>query len=99
MTKSSPESIEKKIDIMIAYLHRMDKRDRIRTWGGFVRSIISLIPIILLLWSTWYFIEHSDEMMKKMTRYAAESAASMTKDNSAEVMQQIKLMFPGGNEQ
>lgn len=97
MTKTTPESIEEKIDVMIACLQRMDKRDRIRTWGGFVRSLISLIPIALFVWSTWYFIAHSDEIMQKMTKYAAESAATMTKDNSAEFMQKIQLMFPGEN--
>lgn len=96
MSKASAESIEEKMDLILVYLHRMDKRDRLRTWGGFVRGLIGLIPIILLVWSTWYFLKHGDELMMKMTKYAAESAAGMTKENSAELMQQFKLMFPSG---
>lgn len=97
MPKEPTQSIEEKMDIIIAYMHRMDKRDRIRTWGGFVRSLISLIPMALFVWSTWYFFVHGDELMQKITKYAAQSAASMTQQNSSEFMEQFKLMFPGGN--
>lgn len=77
MPKENPESIEEKMDLILIYLHRLDKRDRLRTWGGFLKGLLALIPIIILLWSTWYFIAHKDEIFKEITNQAAQSAASM----------------------
>lgn len=97
-TKPTPDTVEGKLDEILVYLDRLDRRDRLRTWGGFIRGIIALIPIIILIWTTWYFFAHADEMMAKITRYAAEQAAGMAQPND-EIMQQFRLMFPGSGDQ
>ncbi len=78
-----------KLDIIIAYLDRMDRRDRARTWGGFVKFLVSLIPIIILVWSTWYFFAHSDEILSKVTEQAARQAASITQSGSQGISEQL----------
>ncbi len=67
------ENIEKKLDAILFHMERMDRRDRWRTFGGFFRSIISLIPIIILVWSTWYFIVHKDEIFRDIIKMSAQA--------------------------
>jgi uncharacterized membrane protein len=90
-------SSDEKLDTIIAYLHRMDRRDRLRTWGGMIRTLIALIPIVFLLWSAWYAYVHGDELLKKIAQTAAEqSAAMMEKGGSGlgeELQKQLQQMM------
>lgn len=83
-------SIEEKMDQILVYLHHMDRRDRLRTAGGFIRGIIALVPLALFLWSAWYFYEHGDELMKQMTEQAAKSAAEYSQDQAGSLMEQLE---------
>lgn len=60
------QSVEDKLDVIIKYLHRIDKRDRIRMWSGTIHSLMTLIPLVLTLLSLWYFYTHSSELLKGM---------------------------------
>ncbi|MEK7218714.1 MAG: hypothetical protein AAB728_04585 [Patescibacteria group bacterium] len=73
-----PETSDDKIDTIIYHLERMDRRDRLRMWGGFFRGLIALIPILIFLFATWYSIRHMDEIIQKVTSEAAKQAASFT---------------------
>lgn len=73
------------------HLIKMDKRDRLRTMGGFVRTIIGIVPVALLLWSTWYFFTHGDEILKKISAQAALSAANMAKESPEMFMSNEQL--------
>lgn len=85
-----PTSIEGKLDLIITHLQHMDRRDRIRMWGGGIRSAIAIIPIILFLVSTWYFATHAAEIMKSITDAAAASAANYTKSQGQGILDSIK---------
>lgn len=87
-------SVEEQLDAIVEYLRRMDKRDRLRTWGGFFKGILGLIPIAVLLLSIWYFYEYGDELITKITQQAAKEAASMTGNSASELLKQIELVFP-----
>ena len=76
----------------------MDKRDRLRTWGGFFKGLIGLIPIVVMLGSIWYVYEHGEELLQKITQQAAKEAAAMTSDSAGDIMKQIELVFPGGTQ-
>lgn len=78
MAKESPRTTEDKLDLIVRHLERMDKRDRLRTWGGFFRTIIGFIPLVIFLFSAWYFYNNADEILKKITAEAAEQALKMT---------------------
>ncbi len=71
-------SVETQLEEILEHLRRMDARDKLRTWGGFIRGIIAIVPIILLLWSSWYFVKHGPELMKMISDTAASSAAQFT---------------------
>lgn len=75
------ETTNDRLDEIILHLKRMDRRDRLRMWGGTIRSIIALIPLIIFLWGAWYFYNHTEEVMKAVMNQAASSAADYTKSN------------------
>ncbi len=88
-----PETIEAKLDKIILHLEKIDKRDRLRMIGSFFRFLITLIPILLLLGSGWYFIQHSAEIMKMIADQAASSAASYTKEQSSGMFDQLMKQY------
>lgn len=91
---TSPEtSIEEKLDQILVYLHHMDRRDRLRTIGGFVKGMLALIPLVLLLWSTWYFIEHGPELMSEITKQAVQQSAEYSRGS---LMEQFEQYMNGG---
>ncbi len=98
-TKSASTGAEAKVDEIIEILKRMDRRDKLRTVGGFFRAIIALIPIILLLWSAWYFAGHGTEVMKMISDQAASSAAQYTQQQGQSMVDKIMNQYaiPGGS--
>lgn len=94
---SSGTPIEKKLDLIIEHLEKMDARDRLRMWGGFIRGCIAIVPIILLVWSSWYFVQHGADLIKQMTDVAASSAAKYTQGSGQGMVDELmkKYSFPG----
>ncbi len=86
-------SVEAQLGEILEHLRRMDARDKLRMWGGFFRSIIALIPIILLVWSAWYFAQHGTEIMKTIADTAASSAAKYTQSQSQGVIDEMMQKF------
>lgn len=68
----------------------MDRRDRLRTIGGFFRGIIGLLPIILVLASAWYVYQNSDKLLKQVTEEAAKQAAKYTEENATKFMENFR---------
>ncbi|TSD00515.1 MAG: hypothetical protein Greene101449_125 [Candidatus Peregrinibacteria bacterium Greene1014_49] len=75
---------------ILEVLHRMDKRDRLRTWGGFFKSLLHLIPLILILWSTWFAYAHWDELLKEISKAAAESSAAVMQSQGSDFSKQMQ---------
>jgi len=85
--------VEEKLDEIVLHLKRLDRRDRMRTIGGFIRGFLALIPLLLLLWSVWYFVQHGDEIMKKIADQAASSAAEFTQQKGQGLLDQLKKEY------
>ncbi len=68
---------EERLDRILLHLERLDRRDKIRTWGGLVHGILSLIPTVLLLLGLWYFYNNSAAIMQSITQQAAQQAAAV----------------------
>lgn len=79
-----------KLDTIIWHLERMDKRDRLRTWGSFFKGMISIIPVLAFIFGLWYFSQHGDEIMAKIARQAAEQAAAVTKEGADSFFDKFK---------
>lgn len=82
MNKDIPPTTDAKLEEILIILRKMNKRDFWRSWGSTIHSALTLIPIALLLWSTWYFANHAQEIMKMMAEAAAKSAANYTQQQS-----------------
>ncbi|MDP7069531.1 MAG: hypothetical protein QF815_03305 [Candidatus Peribacteraceae bacterium] len=81
---------EDKLDTIIEHLARMDKRDRLRMWGGFFKGLIALIPAIAFIYGMYYFYQHGDEVMAKIAKVAAEQAMEATTKGTNGLMQQLQ---------
>lgn len=88
-----PTPIEEKLDVIIHHLERLDRRDRIRMWGGFVHSLLAIVPLLFFLWSAWYLYEHGDELMKKIAAQAAQNAAEYSGQSYDDAVKQIQNFF------
>lgn len=88
-----PKTVEEKMDVIIAHLERIDRRDRMRMWGGVFHSILTIVPIVFFAWSTWYLYAHFDEVMGAMMRQAGASAAASTGQGYEDIMKQIQEAF------
>lgn len=92
---AAPQTVEEKMDVIIAHLERLDARDRLRMWGSVLHSLIAVIPMLLFLWSIWYFYAHGAELMELMMRVSAQSAAQSTSQGYQDVLDQLKEYFGG----
>jgi hypothetical protein len=89
LPSASPDRVEAQLDVLIAHLARLDRRDRLRTIGGFFRGLIGLIPLAVFIFSTWYFYNHSAEIMQQITEQSARAAAKYTQSGSQALMKQL----------
>ncbi len=78
-----------KLDIIIAHLERFEKREKLKMWGGFIRNLIALIPIIIFLAATWYTVTNADKLLQKITSLAAEQAARVASQNANGLIDQF----------
>lgn len=86
-----PESDSDRLDQILFHLRRMDRRDRWRTVGGFFRSIITIIPVLLVIASAWYFYRYSDQILEKISAQAAQQAAKFAQPRDGDqLMQQMQ---------
>ena len=93
-----PKSTDEKLDLMVTYLHRMDRRDRLRTIGGCVSSLIRFIPIAVLLFAMWYMYNYGEQLITDFSKRAAQAAAEATKVQMQEsrdsFTDQLKNLLP-----
>jgi len=83
MAKSpAPQTTEEKLDQIVAILDRMNRRDRLRTIGGFIRGVFNLIPVVIVVFFTWYTIKYGDQLLQKITSMAAEQAGKVAQQNA-----------------
>lgn len=85
---TTSSSADEKLDQIVEYLHQMNNRDRLRTIGGTVRGMLALIPLLLFLWSAWYFYLHGTEIIKMITDESVKSAATYSQQGLMDQMTQ-----------
>ena len=96
---AGPKTVEEKLDVMIWHLERMDRRDKMRMWGGLLHSLLTIIPMVFFAWSTWYLYTHFEEIMATMMRQSAQNAAEVTGQSYEDILKQIQEAFGmGGSE-
>jgi hypothetical protein len=88
---------EQKLDLIAYYLERMDRRDRMRMWGSYVHSMLTIIPMLFFLWSTWYLYAHFNDIFGMMMRQTARGAAQTTGEKYEDVLKRIQDSFGMGS--
>ena len=84
--------VEQQLERILEILEHMNRRDRARTIGGFFKSVISLIPVFILLWSVWYVFEHGDELLSQLTSKSAEAVQNSMEGSTQNIMKQFEGM-------
>ena len=86
-------SIEAKLDDIVKSLHRIDRRDRLRLWGGTLRTLLYLIPRLIFLFRLWYVYNHTDELIRIVSRRAAQQAVEMSREQADGFMESSGNLF------
>jgi hypothetical protein len=86
------QTAEDKLDVIVAYLHKMDRRDKWRTIGGTIRGFLAMIPLIFFLVSAWYVYTNGASLLEQITAEAAKQAVKYSPANS-DFMNQFKDYF------
>lgn len=92
MASTPPQkaTIEDKVDELIGILEHMNRRDKLRTVGGFVRGLIGIIPVLFVVYSFWYFYNNFDALLDTMTKKAAEQAIKLNGSASEDIVNRYK---------
>ena len=77
MKRQEPLTNEERLEEILLHLRRLDSRDRLRMWGGFIHGILALIPTIILLVTVWYFYENGPAILQWVTQETAREAAAV----------------------
>lgn len=93
MPPTITKTTDEKLDEIVTILDHMNRRDRMRMIGGTVRSILTLIPLVLVLWSAWYFSQHSAALMKMIADQAAKSAAAYSQKQSSGMLDEFMKKY------
>ena len=93
--KKAEQTGEEKLDEILLHLRRMDRRDRLRTWGGFFKGVIGILPVLAFIYGAWYMYEHGDEVLAQIAKEAAQQAAAVTQGTAENLMEQIDPTDPG----
>lgn len=88
--------IEEKVERILTILNQINRRDRWRTVGGFFRSVISMIPLLLFLGSLWYLYAYGDVLLERLTYEAVKQAAALTGQNLDSILKQLPSSNLGG---
>ena len=90
---ASSKLVEEKLDEIVTILDKMNRRDRLRTFGGFIRGMIGIIPVLGFILGMYYFYYHGDELMGRIAEQAAQQAAKVTQQNAGNLMEQLNSQF------
>ncbi len=88
--------IEERLDHVITVLDHMNRRDKWRTVGGFIKGAVTIIPtLILLLSSVYLYLYGSDLIQYLIKETTAQTQQQMQQSFIDQLMQGAKL--PSGS--
>lgn len=82
-----PENDSERLDRVIYYLEKMDKRDRARAWGSFLKVLIVWGVVI---GSTWYALKYGPALIDQMTKKVLNQAAEQSQVEAQKLMEQLQ---------
>ena len=75
--EQKPQTVEDKLDEIILYLHRMERRDHARMIGAYIKSMFWLISVLFLVWSTWYFAVYGPQLIEDLSKQMIQQSMGM----------------------
>jgi hypothetical protein len=84
VSEEPKQTIEDKLDEIILYLHRMERRDRARMIGSYIHGMVWLISILFLFWSTWYFVAYGPQLIEEMTQKMIQQSMGMPANGASD---------------
>jgi hypothetical protein len=87
-------TVEDQLARIVTHLERMDRRDKLRTWGGFTRGVLGLLPLAIFFWSIWYVTTHMDEIIRTVSEEAALAASKYTQSYSEDIIDKFQGLVP-----
>jgi hypothetical protein len=86
--------VEQRLDAMLAILRKMDARDKWRMVGSSVRSVISLIPIVIFAISTLYFYWYGEDLIKMIITETTQQTLEATSQGGNAALESILKNLP-----
>ncbi len=95
MTNDTPpeKAIEQKLDEIIVHLKHLDRRDNVRMWWSSIRTVLAILPIILVIGGGWYLVEHWVDIISSIAKQMASTTTEYTKNQGQNVLDEIKNIF------
>ncbi len=95
VSEEPKQTIEEKLDEIIGYLHRLERRDRARMIGSYIHGMIWLAFTLFIVWSSWYFVAHMPEMIEQMTNQMIQgsmgiNSGSTSSEDAQSLMEQLQ---------
>lgn len=91
------QTTDEKLDVIIQYLHRIERRDHLRMVGSTVHSVLWLGSTILVLFSLWYFTQNIPQMVDLMTKQIIQQSmgGGTSTSSSGSWMEQLQNYMKG----
>ena len=70
--EEQPLSMDEKMDMILVYLHRMDRRDRTRMIGAYIKSMFTLASLLILVGSSVWFLLYGQQFIQDLTEQMVE---------------------------
>jgi hypothetical protein len=93
----SIDDIGRSVQEIAVTLQRMERRDRVRTWGSMVRSTLSLLPLLIFLWSLYYVYKNGEALLQQIIRETVNQTASFAPDSQGNIFQELERFFQQSN--
>lgn len=95
MARTTDKSTEELLEEVLHHMEKMDHRDYWRTWGGFFRGLLSVVPILVLILSTWYLYAYSDTILEGMTNKVMQKMMPQSQNNA--LLDRLNEYLPSKN--
>ncbi len=90
MEKNVTKTDSETLTAMLSEIQALNRRDRLRTIGGFFRGLLAMIPTAIFLYGLWYFSVNQDSVVKYIMDRAAVSASEFTTKANQQLMQEFQ---------
>lgn len=90
------EIVEERLDLIVEYLHRAERRARWSTVGTSVRTFITLIPMLLFLGSLLYVYFNAASILRQIGSEAAKQSWQYSEQGANGLLDQFRSLLPSG---